>query len=69
MSEKAPSPALRFGCGAILGAVLGLVLAPRLLRVGRLVGVDPTALAPALALIAVAAIAGGIAVMKWRWRP
>jgi hypothetical protein len=59
----------RFGCGATLGAILAFLLAPRLQRWLRVFGVNPYELAPALVVIACAAVLGGVLFLRTkRWR-
>jgi hypothetical protein len=51
-------------CGAFGGAVVGLFVAPRMQRSLRGFGVDPAGFAPAMAIILLAAILGGV--LSWR---
>ena len=52
--------AWRFGCGAVIGAFVGLLFAPRLQRWARIVGVDPYGLTPAIVIIVCSGIVGGV---------
>lgn len=59
----------RFGCGALLGSFLGLLLAPRLQRWVRFFGVDPYSVGPAIVIIACAGVLGGVILVRSKlWR-
>jgi hypothetical protein len=66
MSDEAERFATRAWvvCGTVLGALVGLFIAPRLQRSLDGLGVDPFALGPALVIISVAAATGGV--LAWR---
>jgi hypothetical protein len=67
--ERQKEDPWRFGCGALAGSLLGLVLAPRLLRPMRALGVDPYGLGPAVVVIVAAGLLGGVLFMRGKsWR-
>lgn len=58
--------AWRFGCGTLVGLVAGVFFAPSLQRGLRVVGIDPYATGPGIALVLAIALAMGFAFARKR---